>query len=397
MLEAGSHISRTMRIMLLGAGELGRELAIAAIRLGLEVIACDRYDGAPAMQVALRIHVFDLQNSQALRAIVEQEKPDFVVPELEAISTDALLELERAGWNIVPGAYAVATTMNRAALRQLAAQTLGFLTSKYAIVRTKNELAQAAAHTGFPCLLKPSMSSSGKGQSLVKSIKHFDAAWERAFSGSRGRSTYLMLESFVPFDFEITLLTIRTRREGTQFCQAIGHRQEDGDFVESWQPQTLSLQQLSRCQEMAKAITDALGGYGLFGVEFFIVGDEVFFNEVSPRPHDTGFVTLVSQVSNQFELHLRAFLDLPLGSLHLHRFAAATALRAPHVHGGRPTFAGVDQALMQPETNIHLFGKPSVYPKRRLGVALASGIDVEQARTRAQRAARTIHILPTPT
>jgi len=389
------------KIMLLGAGELGKELTIAAQRLGVEVIAVDRYASAPAMQVAHRAHVINMLDATSLRAVLESEQPDWVVPEIEAIHTQTLIEFEGRTWKdgrvlrVVPTARATQLTMDREGIRRLAAEELGLATSKFEFVDTRAEFHLAIATLGLPCVVKPLMSSSGKGQSVVRTAAQIDPAWDYAQSGGRASTgtnvaMRIMVEAFVPFDFEITLLTIR-HPGGTRFCEPIGHFQEDGDYRESWQPQPMSAQALSRAQDIAKAITDNLGGAGVFGVEFFVRGDEVVFSEVSPRPHDTGLVTLISQNLSQFELHLRAIMGLPIPAIRQLGASASAALLAEG-EGHAPTFYGLNRALSEPDTDLRLFGKPNVSGKRRLGVALARGDSLFSAREKARRAVAAIRV-----
>ncbi|MGC9238583.1 MAG: formate-dependent phosphoribosylglycinamide formyltransferase [Acidithiobacillus sp.] len=385
--------SGATRLMLLGAGELGKEFLMAAQRLGLETIAVDRYADAPAMQVAHRAHVRDMTDAEAILALVRRERPHFLVPEIEAIATDALvrIEAERLA-TVVPSARAVQLTMDREGIRRLAAEDLRLPTSPYAFADSLEALESAAHGLGFPCVIKPVMSSSGKGQSVAYSAAELEKAWETAREAGRVAGQRVIVEAFVEFDFEITLLTIRSA-SGTHFCPPIGHRQERGDYVESWQPQAMSASALKRAQEMARAVTDDLGGRGLFGVEFFVRGDEVLFSELSPRPHDTGFVTLASQRQSEFELHLRAILGLPVDP-GFRRPSASAVIRGEALGWG-PAYAGVPEALRVPESDLRLFGKPQADKLRRLGVALASGEDVEQARERAGRVAAAVRARPT--
>ncbi len=387
------------KIMLLGAGELGKELTIAAQRLGFEVIAVDRYDGAPAMHVAHRAHVISMLDATSLRAVIETEQPDWVVPEIEAIHTQTLLALEGHIWpdgrvlRVVPTARAAQLTMDREGIRRLAADTLGLATSKFEFVDTQAEFHAAIARLALPCVVKPLMSSSGKGQSVVRTAAQIDPAWDYAQSGGRASTNAaarVIVEAFVPFDFEITLLTIR-HVGGTHFCEPIGHFQEDGDYRESWQPQPMSALALNRAQDIAKAITDNLGGAGVFGVELFVRGDEVLFSEVSPRPHDTGLVTLISQDLSQFDLHMRAIVGLPIPAIRQLGASASAALLAEG-EGHAPTFYGINRALSEPDTDLRLFGKPSVSGKRRLGVALARGDSLFSAREKARRAVAAIRV-----
>ncbi|MBL0028474.1 MAG: formate-dependent phosphoribosylglycinamide formyltransferase [Rhodanobacteraceae bacterium] len=378
-----------IRLMLLGSGELGKEVAIAAQRLGVEVIAVDRYANAPAMQVAHRAHVISMLDPAELRRVIAFEQPTLVVPEIEAIHTPTLIELEAQGLRVVPTALATRLTMDREGIRRLAAETLGVPTSPYRFVDTVEDYRAAIAALGLPCVIKPVMSSSGKGQSIVRKDEEIDAAWAYAQSGGRAGAGRVIVEGFVPFDYEITLLTVR-HRDGTSFCDPIGHYQEEGDYRESWQPQPMSEAALAAAREIARKVTDALGGWGLFGVELFVHGDEVLFSEVSPRPHDTGLVTLISQDLSEFELHLRAILGLPIPVIRSRGYAASMAmLGSGH---GVPKFHGVADALTEADTDLRLFGKPVVEGKRRVGVALARGDSLFSAREKARRVAERIRI-----
>jgi phosphoribosylglycinamide formyltransferase 2 len=378
-----------VKVMLLGAGELGKEVTIELQRLGVEVIAVDRYADAPAQQVAHRAHVIDMTDGAAIRALVLKERPHFVVPEIEAIATDELVRIESDGLaRVIPTATAAHITMNRERIRRLAAEELGLPTSKYAFASTLEELRRGIENgVGFPCFVKPVMSSSGKGQSKIKDASGIAKAWDYALAGGRVKQPRVIAESEVAFDFEITLLTVRHAR-GTSFCEPIGHVQVDGDYVESWQPQPMTSKALEVSRIIAKKVTDALGGLGIFGVELFVRGEEVWFSEVSPRPHDTGLVTLVSQYSSEFALHARAILGLPVD----------TSLRGPGasavIYGGMEakgiSFEGVDAALEVPGTEIRLFGKPEAFTKRRMGVALARAADTDTARANAKRAAASV-------
>ena len=379
------------KIMLLGAGELGKEFAIEALRLGIEVMAVDRYADAPAMQVAQRCAVIDMLNGDALEALIRQYNPTFIVPEVEAIATARLIKLEQAGFNVVPSAKATQLTMDREGIRRLVAEELGLQTSTYGFVDNQAGLEKVILQLGFPCVIKPVMSSSGKGQSVIGDATEITHAWEYAQQGSRSGAGRVIVESFIDFDYEITLLTIR-HRNGTYFCQPIGHRQEEGDYQESWQPQSMSSVALQQAQEMAKQVTDALGGYGLFGVEFFVKGDQVYFSELSPRPHDTGMVTLISQNLSEFALHLRAILNLPIPDIVQYGAAASHALLVKAEHAHDITYANLDQALQHPSTNLRLFGKPEVRNKRRMGVALALGTSIEQARDKAKTMIESIKV-----
>lgn len=376
------------RLMLLGAGELGKEVAIEAQRLGVEVIAVDRYAGAPAMQVAHRSHVIDMLDGPRLRALIEQERPSLIVPEIEAIHTATLLDLEQEGYTVIPTARATRLTMDREGIRRLAAEELGLPTSPYRFVDTQAEYRGAVDALGLPCVIKPVMSSSGKGQSTVRTPEQIDAAWAYAQSGGRTGAGRCIVEGFVAFDYEITLLTVR-HRDGTSFCAPIGHLQVEGDYRESWQPQAMSAAARSAAEEVARRITDNLGGFGVFGVELFVRGDEVLFSEVSPRPHDTGLVTLIGQDLSQFALHVRAILGLPIPGIRQHG-PAASAVIMVEGEGRHPEFHGVDAALAEPDTQIRLFGKPEVHGKRRMGVCLALDDNIAAARAKARAAAECV-------
>lgn len=379
-----------LRVLLLGSGELGKEVAIELQRLAVEVIAVDRYPNAPAMQVAHRSHVIDMLDPAALREVIASERPHLVVPEIEAIHTPTLVELEAEGLAVIPTARAARLTMDREGIRRLAAEELGLPTSPYRFVDTYEEYLAAVDALGLPFVIKPVMSSSGKGQSTVRSRDDVDIAWEYARSGGRAGAGRCIVEGFVAFDYEITLLAVR-HVDGTSFCAPIGHRQEQGDYRESWQPQPMSEAALAEAQRQAGAITAALGGRGLFGVEFFVAGDRVTFSEVSPRPHDTGLVTLVSQDLSEFALHVRAILGLPIPAIRQLGPSASCAILAE----GRfdePRYRGVADALREPDTALRLFGKPEVRGRRRMGVALARGADVEDAVARAVRVARAITV-----
>jgi len=378
------------RVLLLGSGELGKEVSIELMRLGCEVIAVDRYANAPAMQVAHRSHVIDMLDGAAIRGVVEQERPHFIVPEIEAIATDELLKLEQEGVTVVPTARAASLTMNREGIRRLAAEELGLNTSPYRFAGNREEYLAAVREIGLPCVVKPVMSSSGKGQSLVKQDQDVDAAWDYAQSGGRAGQGRVIVEGFVDFEYEITLLTVR-HRDGTSFCAPIGHRQEDGDYRESWQPQPMNDAALVEAERQAKAVTDALGGRGLFGVEFFVKGDQVWFSEVSPRPHDTGLVTLMSQDLSEFALHARAILGLPVPLIEQRGPSASSVLLVK----GESTdmrYGNLDEALAQPDTDLRLFGKPEVSGSRRLGVAVARADSVERARVKANKVIAAIKV-----
>ncbi|EEP92383.1 MULTISPECIES: formate-dependent phosphoribosylglycinamide formyltransferase [Yersinia] len=388
MLTIGTALRpNATRVMLLGAGELGKEVAIECQRLGLEVIAVDRYADAPAMHVAHRSHVINMLDAAALKQLVEQEKPHYIVPEIEAIATDMLVELENMGHKVVPCAEATRLTMNREGIRRLAAETLQLPTSSYRFAATENAFRQAVSEMGYPCIVKPVMSSSGKGQSLIRNEQQLQTAWDYAQQGGRAGGGKVIVEGLVHFDFEITLLTI-SAVDGIHFCAPIGHRQEDGDYRESWQPQMMSDIALARAKEIASQVVTALGGYGLFGVELFVCGDDVIFSEVSPRPHDTGMVTLISQNMSEFALHVRAFLGLPIGTIRQYG-AAASAVILPELTSHNIAYHGLETALVG-DTQIRLFGKPDIAGKRRLGVALAVADDIDTAIEVAKRAADAV-------
>ncbi|WP_455424765.1 formate-dependent phosphoribosylglycinamide formyltransferase [Dryocola sp. LX212] len=377
------------RVMLLGSGELGKEVAIECQRLGLEVIAVDRYADAPAMQVAHRSHVINMLDAQQLKALVLAEKPDYIVPEIEAIATDMLIELEQEGQHVVPCARATKLTMNREGIRRLAAEELELPTSDYRFADTEADFLVAVEEIGLPCIIKPVMSSSGKGQSFVRTHDQLAEAWEYAQLGGRAGKGKVIVEGVVNFDYEITLLTI-SAVDGVHFCAPIGHRQEDGDYRESWQPQQMSDVALARAQEIAGKVVVALGGYGLFGVELFVCGDEVIFSEVSPRPHDTGMVTLISQDLSEFALHVRAFLGLPIGEIRQYG-PAASAVILPELDSNNVQFGNVAAALGA-GLQVRLFGKPDINGKRRMGVALATGSSVDNAVGRAMKSAAAIKV-----
>ncbi|MEM6836131.1 MAG: formate-dependent phosphoribosylglycinamide formyltransferase [Cyanobacteria bacterium P01_C01_bin.120] len=384
------------RLLLMGSGELGREVALEAMRLGIEVIAVDAYANAPAMQVAHRSYVINMLDGDRVRQLVEQEQPDLIVPEVEAIATDTLVALEAESWQVVPTATATRLTMNREGIRRLAAEDLQLRTSPYRFAGTLAEYRAAVEDTGLPCVVKPIMSSSGKGQSLVRSPKDIDAAWDYAYSAGRGKAERVIIEGFIQFETEITLLTVRAQ-DGTYFCPPIGHRQEDGDYRESWQPCPLHPDTLLECQRQARVITDALGGWGLFGVELFIAGapdqpQTVYFSEVSPRPHDTGMVTMVSQNMSEFELHVRAITGLPIGSIQLLQPGASAVILAPG-ESYQPRYAGIADALTIPTSKLRLFGKPRCHKNRRMGVALALGESIAEAQERAIACANKVQVL----
>ncbi len=377
------------RVMLLGSGELGKEVAIECQRLGVEVIAVDRYADAPAMHVAHRSYVVNMLDGDALAEIIAKEKPDYVVPEIEAIATDTLLALEQQGLHVVPTARAAKLTMNREGIRRLAAEELALPTSGYRFADNQAAFIAAANEIGFPCIVKPVMSSSGKGQSFIRDADGLEKAWQYAQQGGRAGAGRVIVEAVVKFDFEITLLTIHAA-DGIHFCAPIGHRQEDGDYRESWQPQAMSTLALERAQQVAESVVKALGGYGLFGVELFVCGDEIVFSEVSPRPHDTGMVTLISQDLSEFALHVRAFLGLPVGGIRQYG-PSASAVILPELHSQDVRFSGVTEALGA-GLQLRLFGKPEIEGRRRLGVALATGETTDEAVSRAISAANAVKV-----
>ncbi len=387
-------------LMLLGSGELGKEVAIAAQRLGCRVVAVDRYAGAPAMQVADVAEVIAMADPEALKAVVRRHRPDLVIPEIEALAVDALAELEAEGTTVIPTARATAVTMNRDRIRDLAAGELGLRTARYAYAASAEELAAAAAPLGWPVVVKPVMSSSGKGQSVVEGPEAIAAAWGAAMAGARGSGARVIVEEFLRFEQEITLLTVKPWQGPTLFCPPIGHLQERGDYQTSWQPAHLDWAQLAAAQSMARAVTDNLGGAGLFGVEFFVCatadgGSEVVFSELSPRPHDTGLVTLVGQNLSEFELHLRAVLGLPIPEIRSTGPAASRVILAERALE-RVAYTGLEQALAETDVQVLLFGKPEARPQRRMGVALASGSDLEEARAKADRAAARVQVVAAP-
>lgn len=380
-------MSFTARILLLGSGELGREFAISAKRLGCQVIACDSYAGAPAMQVSDAFEVFSMLDADLLRAAIERHQPDFVVPEVEAIRTEVLAEVEAAGTTVVPSARATIMTMNRDRIREVAAVELGLRTSRYRYAESLEQVRAGAEHTGFPCVIKPVMSSSGKGQSTVRDAAGLADAWDYAVVNMRGDRSRVIVEEFVDFDYEITLLTIR-HRGGVTFCPPIGHRQERGDYQESWQPAAMSPSAIADAQAMARRVVDDLGGHGIYGVEFFVKGEEVIFSELSPRPHDTGMVTLISQNLSEFDLHARAILGLPVPEVKLHGPSASAVILADR-ESSDFMFEGLGEALAVPggEVDVRLFAKPVTRPYRRMGVALAQAENTDQARRLAAEAA----------
>jgi phosphoribosylglycinamide formyltransferase 2 len=381
--------STAIRVMLLGSGELGKEVVIEFQRYGVEVIAVDRYDHAPAMQVAHRSHVISMLDGKALRSVIEKERPDFIIPEVEAIATDTLIELEKEGFRVIPSANATRLTMNREGIRMLAAEKLKLQTSPYKFVGAKAEFESAVKDIGIPCVVKPIMSSSGKGQSIIKTEKDIDYAWQYAQEGGRSGGGRVILEGFIDFDYEITLLTIR-HKNGISFCEPIGHRQEHGDYQESWQPHPMAEKALKHAQQIAASVVDALGGNGIFGVEFFVKGETVYFSELSPRPHDTGMVTMISQDLSEFALHVRAILGLPIPNIVQH---GPSASRVILVKGDSDniSFSGIEIALSQSDTQIRLFGKPEVKGERRMGVCLARGNSIEEARKKANDAAASVN------
>ena len=395
MAKIGSVMTPVGRkALLLGSGELGKEVAIELQRYGVEVIACDRYPGAPAMQVAHRSYVFNMLDGEALRQIIEAEKPDHIIPEVEAIATPVLVELEKEGYNVTPTANAAFLTMNREGIRRLAAETLGVKTSPYRFASDYDEFKKAVDEIGIPCVVKPVMSSSGHGQSMIKKAEDIENAWHIAQEGGRAGAGRVIVEGFVDFDYEITLLTVRSV-SGTVFCEPIGHIQIDGDYRYSWQPQPMSAKAIASAREIAQKVTDALGGYGIFGVELFIKGDEVIFSEVSPRPHDTGMVTMISQDLSEFALHARALLGLPVPAI---RFYGPSASRAVVVEGDTDKIEmdNLENVLAEPGTQMRIFGKPEIKGHRRMGVILATDESVEAARAKAERAyeALKVNVLP---
>ncbi|MDA3138782.1 formate-dependent phosphoribosylglycinamide formyltransferase [Vibrio metschnikovii] len=383
-------LNSATRVLLLGSGELGKEVAIECQRLGLEVIACDRYANAPAMQVAHRYHVFDMLDPQALQQVIEQEQPHYIVPEVEAIATDKLVELETQGFSVIPTAKATQLTMNREGIRRLAAEQLSLPTSNYQFADSYEQFVLAVEQIGLPCVCKPIMSSSGKGQSVLKSPEDIEQAWHYAQQGGRSGAGRVIVEGFVDFDYEITLLTVRAI-DGVHFCAPIGHRQEEGDYRESWQPQAMSENALKAAEYVAEEIVNALGGYGLFGVELFVKGDQVIFNEVSPRPHDTGMVTMISQDLSEFALHVRAFIGLPVGTITQYGPSASAAILGQGI-SNNIQFSGLDDALSVPTAQVRLFAKPEINGRRRLGVALTRGKTTTEATDRAIECAKAISI-----
>ncbi|PCD86447.1 Phosphoribosylglycinamide formyltransferase 2 [Vibrio mediterranei] len=379
------------RVLLLGSGELGKEVAIECQRLGLEVIACDRYADAPAMQVAHRSYVLDMLDGEALEAIINKEQPAYVVPEIEAIATDKLVELESKGLNVVPTANATKLTMNREGIRRLAAEELGLNTSPYQFADSYEDFKVAVENVGVPCVVKPVMSSSGKGQSVIKSESDIEKAWTYAQEGGRTGAGRVIVEGFIDFDYEITLLTVRAV-DGVHFCAPVGHRQEDGDYRESWQPQAMSANAIKAAEYTAEQVVNALGGYGLFGVELFVKGDKVIFNEVSPRPHDTGLVTLISQDMSEFALHVRAFTGLPINGITQYGPAASAVVLCQGTSNDI-RYQGLDEALSLPQTQIRLFGKPDIDGRRRLGVVLTKRRSLETAIDEAVECAKKVKVI----
>ena len=388
-IEIGTPLTPSaLKVMLLGAGELGKEVVIEFQRYGVEVIAVDRYNNAPAMQVAHRSYTVSMLDGEALRKIIKQEKPQYIIPEVEAIDTLMLVELEKEGFTVIPTANAARLTMNREGIRTLAAEELQVKTSPYAFASDLDELTSITQVFGFPCVIKPIMSSSGKGQSLVKTETEVAEAWTYAQEGGRSGGGKVIVEGFIDFDYEITLLTIR-HRDGVLFCEPIGHRQEHGDYQESWQPHPMSENALKEAQRIAKKVVNALGGYGIFGVEFFIKDDTVYFSELSPRPHDTGMVTMISQDLSEFALHVRAILGLPIPVI---RQLGPSASAVIGVKGSSKSiiFSGLDDALSEPDTQLRLFGKPEVQGERRMGICLSKGASIDEARAKANKAASSI-------
>lgn len=382
------------KALLLGSGELGKEVALELMRLGVEVVACDKYANAPAMQVAHRCHVFNMLDGDALRAVIEEEKPDHIIPEVEAIATPVLKELEKEGYHVTPTATAAWLTMNREGIRRLAAEELGLKTSPYRFASTYEEFVDAVKTVGIPCVVKPIMSSSGHGQSVIKKEEDIEKSWKIAQEGGRAGAGRVIVEGFVNFDYEITLLTVRSI-SGTKFCNPVGHIQVDGDYRYSWQPQPMSAAALAKAQEIAEKVTTALGGYCIFGVELFVKGDDVIFSEVSPRPHDTGMVTMISQDKSEFALHARALLGLPVPEI---RFYGPSASRAVVVEGDtdKIEFDNLEEVLSEPGTDMRIFGKPEINGHRRMGVILATADTLEEARAKAERAYEKlkVNVLP---
>ncbi|MZQ87300.1 formate-dependent phosphoribosylglycinamide formyltransferase [Paenibacillus sp. 5J-6] len=382
--------NKAKKIMLLGSGELGKEVVIEAQRLGIETIAVDRYANAPAMQVAHRSHVINMLDGEQLRVLIEQERPDLIVPEIEAIATPVLVELEKEGYRVIPTATASRLTMDREGIRRLASETLELRTAKYAFANSLEELHAAVAEIGTPCVIKPIMSSSGKGQSVCRTPENVEQSWNIAMEGGRAKNARVIVEEFIHFESEITLLTVRSV-SGTTYCEPIGHIQKDGDYIESWQPHAMSAQQILDAQHMAKTITDALGGYGIYGVELFLTKDGVYFSEVSPRPHDTGMVTMATQDLSEFALHARAILGLPITGIRLLTPGASYTLKADREQVAY-TISGLEEALSVPNTQVRVFGKPETKVGRRMAVALSSGETTEEARSLAKQAAGKLQL-----
>ena len=389
MIEIGTPLSKdSTRIMILGSGELAKELIIEFQRLGIEVIAVDNYENAPGMQVAHSSHVIDMMDSEQLEKIIIQESPDFIVPEIEAINTETLFNLESKGFNVIPSAKATRLTMDREGIRKLVSEELQILTSDYRFASNIIEFRKSISDIGIPCVVKPVMSSSGKGQSIIKNKSQIEYAWEHALAGARGKSKKVIIESFIDFDYEITLLTIQ-HKFGCSFCLPIGHRQENGDYQESWQPHPMLSETLKEAERVAEIVTSELGGYGLFGVEFFIKDDQVYFSELSPRPHDTGMVTLISQDLSEFALHARAILGLPIPNIRFYSPASSSVILIQG-NSSNVKFNLSEAVLQEEDTQIRLFGKPSVNGERRMGVALALGDDIDNARNKAKNISNSI-------
>lgn len=380
-----------VKVMMLGSGELGKEVVIEFQRYGVEVIAVDRYDNAPAMQVAHRSYTISMLDGGALRSIIEKERPDYIIPEVEAIATDTLVSLEQEGFTVIPSANATRLTMNREGIRTLAAEKLQLQTSPYRFAATYEEFVKEIQRIGYPCVVKPIMSSSGKGQSVIKSEADVDSSWRYAQDGGRSGGGRVIIEGFIDFDYEITLLTIR-HKGGVSFCAPIGHRQEHGDYQESWQPHPMPEVALKKAQHIAATVVDALGGFGIFGVEFFVKGETVYFSELSPRPHDTGMVTMISQDLSEFALHVRAILGLPIPNITRHGPSASSVILV-RGKSDNISFSGLEEALALPDTQVRLFGKPDVNGERRMGVCLARGATIEEAREKANQAARQINYI----
>lgn len=378
------------KVMLLGSGELGKEVVIEAQRLGVETIAVDRYENAPAMQVAHRSYVIDMLDGAALRQLIEKEKPDYIVPEIEAIATETLVELEKEEFNVIPTAKATNLTMDREGIRRLASEELGLATAKYAFANSLEELTEAVQEIGLPCVIKPIMSSSGKGQSVCRTESDIEKCWNEAMEGGRGKKTRVIVEEFITFDSEITLLTVRSS-SGTTYCAPIGHVQKDGDYIESWQPHEMTDEQIEQSQQIAKTITDALGGYGVFGVELFLTADKVYFSEVSPRPHDTGMVTMITQDLSEFALHVRAILGFPIPVIKLITPGASRTIKAWE-ESSSYEISGVEKSLSIPNTQVRVFGKPETKVGRRMAVVLNSAETVQEARENAEKGASQIEI-----